>query len=73
MAEQILLLEAELDRGPAMYGWEDQRWTLSRITVLIKELFRVGYSPREVSSCCTGSAGARRSPRTAPPSATMMR
>ncbi|WP_253918265.1 hypothetical protein [Streptomyces sp. PAM3C] len=24
-------LEAELAKGPAAHGWEDQRWTLARI------------------------------------------
>ncbi len=28
-------LEKELALGPAVYGWEDQRWTLARIRALI--------------------------------------
>ncbi|WP_347608530.1 winged helix-turn-helix domain-containing protein [Acrocarpospora sp. B8E8] len=46
---QLLTLEAELDRGPAAHGWDDQRWTLARVTRLIKELFRIDYTPRGVS------------------------
>nr|WP_236052258.1 winged helix-turn-helix domain-containing protein [Nonomuraea cypriaca] len=47
--EQIQTLETELDRGPAAHGWEDQCWTLSRVTTVIRELFRVDYTPRGVS------------------------
>ena len=47
--QQILTLEAELDRGPGTHGWDDQRWTLARVTRLIKELFRIDYTPRGVS------------------------
>ncbi|MFG1711372.1 winged helix-turn-helix domain-containing protein, partial [Nonomuraea sp. M3C6] len=47
--EQIVTLEAELDRGPGTHGWDDQRWTLARVTTLIKELFRIDYTPRGVS------------------------
>lgn len=47
---QIETLQAHLDAGPAMHGWdEDQRWTLSQVSTLIYELFRVRYSPRGVS------------------------
>ncbi|MEU0083813.1 hypothetical protein [Streptomyces sp. NPDC006274] len=28
-------LEAELAMGPAAHGWEDQRWTLSRVKTVI--------------------------------------
>ncbi len=47
---QLDRLAAELERGPAAHGWaEDQRWTLARITTLIRRLFRVSYTPRGVS------------------------
>jgi len=46
---QVDRLVAELDRGPAVHGWVDQRWTLDRITLLIGRLFRVSYTPRGVS------------------------
>jgi putative transposase len=43
--DQLLRLETELDRGPAAHGWtEDQRWTLARIAVLVRRLFKVSYS-----------------------------
>jgi putative transposase len=43
--EQLAVLEASLDAGPAAHGWlEDQRWTLARVTALIKELFGVDYT-----------------------------
>jgi transposase len=48
-SDQILILQAELDLGPLRHGWEDQRWTLARVTALIKQLFRVDYTPRGVS------------------------
>jgi transposase len=49
-AEQITQLEAALDAGPAAHGWiEDQRWTLARVAMLIKELFGVGYTLKGVS------------------------
>lgn len=48
--DQLLVLAAELDRGPAAHGWvEDQRWTLARIAALIVTLFRVRYTLRGVS------------------------
>src|SRR6476646_8224192 len=37
---QLDRLVTELDRGPAVHGWADQRWTLDRITLLIGRLFR---------------------------------
>lgn len=45
---QLDRLEEELKRGAAAYGWADQRWTLSRVTLLIKELFGVSYTVRGV-------------------------
>ena len=33
--EQFTELEKELALGPAVHGWEDQRWTLARIRALI--------------------------------------
>ncbi|MFB7013585.1 MULTISPECIES: hypothetical protein [unclassified Streptomyces] len=29
--KQFTQLEAELAKGPAAHGWEDQRWALSRV------------------------------------------
>ncbi|WP_099907034.1 winged helix-turn-helix domain-containing protein [Streptomyces sp. TLI_171] len=41
---QIARLERELERGPLVHGWADQRWTLARIKTLIGRLFHVGYT-----------------------------
>jgi transposase len=42
---QLGELEAVLDAGPAMAGWnEDQRWTLARIAEVIREHFGVEYT-----------------------------
>nr|WP_258017942.1 helix-turn-helix domain-containing protein [Streptomyces noursei] len=32
---QFALLEQELAKGPAVHGWADQRWTLSRVQTVI--------------------------------------
>ena len=38
-------LEAVLDAGPAVSGWdEDQCWTLARIAELVRRRFRVEYT-----------------------------
>lgn len=41
---QIARLEGELERGPLVHGWEDQRWTLARVKTLIGRLFHVSYT-----------------------------
>jgi len=42
---QLAELEAVLDAGPAVSGWdEDQRWTLARIAELVSRRFRVDYT-----------------------------
>ncbi|WP_455568809.1 IS630 family transposase [Streptomyces exfoliatus] len=41
---QIARLERELERGPLVHGWADQRWTLARIKTLIGRLFHVSYT-----------------------------
>jgi putative transposase len=42
---QLAELDAALDAGPAFWGWkEDQRWTLARITELVRRRFRVEYT-----------------------------
>jgi transposase len=43
---QLARLRLELGRGPAAWGWADQRWTLPRAAVLIWRLFHVHYTPR---------------------------
>jgi putative transposase len=47
---QLARLRAELDKGPAAWGWaEDQRWTLKRVITLIGRLFHVRYTLRGTS------------------------
>jgi transposase len=46
---QLMRLEEFLDEGARAHGWNDQRWTTSRITVLIAEKFHVRYTPRGVA------------------------
>jgi transposase len=46
---QLARLRAALDAGPAAYGWQDQRWTLARVTALIGRLFHVRYTVRGTS------------------------
>ena len=40
------VLAQELDKGPIAHGWEDQTWTLSRITTLIDRRFHTSYTPQ---------------------------
>ncbi|MFC4950169.1 helix-turn-helix domain-containing protein [Pseudonocardia sp. GCM10023141] len=68
---QLGELERELDPGPTGHGWDEDRcWTLARITEVIRRRFGVGYTLAGWTCCCTGSAGACRSP---PPSGTRRR
>jgi transposase len=41
---QLRELEALLDAGPAIWGYEDQCWTLARIGELVWRRFRVEYT-----------------------------
>jgi transposase len=41
---QVRELEAFLEAGPAIWGWEDQCWTLARITELVRRRFKVDYT-----------------------------
>lgn len=45
---QFAELEQELALGPAVHGWEDQRWTLARIRELIARKFRLDCSSAAV-------------------------
>jgi transposase len=48
--DQLAMLAAALDAGPAAYGWDkDQRWTLARVAALIHRRFGVSYTLRGVS------------------------
>ncbi|MFI8436831.1 winged helix-turn-helix domain-containing protein [Streptomyces sp. NPDC079020] len=39
--KQFAQLEAELAKRPAAHGWEDQRWTLSRVKTVIGRRFHL--------------------------------
>ncbi|MGH3467296.1 MAG: helix-turn-helix domain-containing protein [Thermocrispum sp.] len=41
--KQFAQLEAELAKGTAAHGWEDQRWTLERVKTLIGRRFHLTY------------------------------
>jgi transposase len=43
-AAQLRDLEAVLDAGPAVWGWEDQCWTLARIAEVAWRRFGVEYT-----------------------------
>ncbi|MFE9768500.1 transposase [Streptomyces sp. NPDC005808] len=48
--DQAERLRAELEAGPAAYGWsEDQRWTLTRVAELNHRMFGCQCTPRGVS------------------------
>ncbi len=42
--KQFAQLEAELAKGPETHGWEDQRWTLSRVETVIGRRFHLTYT-----------------------------
>jgi transposase len=41
---QLAELQELLDAGPAAWGWEDQCWTLPRITEVVHQRFGVDYT-----------------------------
>ncbi|WTL69637.1 winged helix-turn-helix domain-containing protein (plasmid) [Streptosporangium sp. NBC_01495] len=41
---QLAALEQELVKGPTAHGWPDQRWTLSRVTLVIERRFHLTYT-----------------------------
>ncbi|CAM5696021.1 transposase [Streptomyces canus] len=46
--KQFAQLEAELAKGPAAHGWEDQRWTLNRVKTVIDRRFHLTYTTQGV-------------------------
>ena len=66
---QLRELEAVLDAGPAVWGWdEDQCWTLARIAEVVRRRFRAEYTlagdgpaaaPDRVERAGPGPAGRR--------------
>ncbi|MFI2372111.1 helix-turn-helix domain-containing protein [Streptomyces sp. NPDC018833] len=67
--QQFAQLEAELAKGSAAHGWEDQRWTLSRVKTVIGRRFHLTYTiqgmrkilgvPRDARLLLRGQALAR--------------
>ncbi|MFJ2825969.1 transposase [Streptomyces toxytricini] len=65
---QIARLERELERGPLVHGWADQRWTLARIRIVaasgvpsrgaVTRRRAAGQSPLSPSSAPVHSLGA---------------
>jgi transposase len=48
--EQLGWLRADLEAGPAAFGWvDDQRWTAARVVDLIFTQFKVSYTGRGVA------------------------
>ena len=47
--EQLGELAGLLDRGPVEQGWQDARWTLTRVAEAIERRFGVSYTLRGVS------------------------
>jgi transposase len=41
---QLDELQALLDAGPAVWGWDDQCWTLARIAAVVHDRFGVDYT-----------------------------
>ena len=56
---QVRELEAFLEAGPAVQGWEDQCWTLARITELVRRRLGSRWGTRWPGwmCCCTGWGG----------------
>ncbi|MEU8571326.1 hypothetical protein AB0C51_23815 [Streptomyces pathocidini] len=42
--KQFAQLKAELAKGPAAHGWEDQRWTLGHVKRVIGRRFYLAYT-----------------------------
>jgi hypothetical protein len=58
--KQFAQLEAELAKGPAAHGWEDQCWTLGRIkTVIGRRRSQVSTMARSIASVIGGALRAR--------------
>lgn len=42
--ERIAVLEDKLARGAAQHGWDDRRWTLERVRIVINRQFQIAWS-----------------------------
>ncbi|AJC53571.1 IS630 family transposase [Streptomyces sp. 769] len=67
---QFALLEQELAKGPAVHGWADQRWTLSRVQTVIGRRFHLTCSVAAVWRLLHPTVGPGRPPPDAPWNAT---
>ncbi|MEV4094308.1 winged helix-turn-helix domain-containing protein [Streptosporangium saharense] len=47
--DQLNRLEELLQEGALAHGWDDQRWTSTRVGVLIAERFHLSYTARGVA------------------------
>ena len=47
--EQFDQIPALIARGAAAFGFQDDRWTIPRVTIVLKQVFGVSYHPGHVS------------------------
>lgn len=47
--EQFAQIPALIARGATAFGFRDDRWTIRRVTILLKQVFGVSYHPGHVS------------------------
>ncbi|MFF6904299.1 winged helix-turn-helix domain-containing protein [Streptomyces hydrogenans] len=59
---QFAQLEAELAKGPTAHGWEDQRWTLSRVKTVIGRRFHLTYTIQGVRKLLVRNGWSRQVP-----------
>ncbi|MFD8538896.1 IS630 family transposase [Streptomyces rubrogriseus] len=60
--KQFAQLEAELAKGPAAHGWEDQRWTVSRVKTVIGRRFHLTYTLQGVRKLLVRNGWSRQVP-----------
>lgn len=58
--KQFAQLEAELAKGLAAHGWEDQRWTLNRVNTVIGRRFHLTYTVQGIRKLLLRMAGPAR-------------
>ncbi|WP_436801165.1 IS630 family transposase [Streptomyces hydrogenans] len=59
---QFAQLEAEPAKGPTAHGWEDQRWTLSRVKTVIGRRFHLTYTIQGVRKLLVRNCWSRQVP-----------
>ncbi|MFL9683777.1 winged helix-turn-helix domain-containing protein [Streptomyces sp. KL110A] len=60
--KQFAQLEAEPVKGPTAHGWEDQRWTLSRVKTVIGRCFHLTYTIQGVRKLLVRNGWSRQVP-----------